>query len=91
MLHKRLEENSGKRSAGEARRGSTTPSWVAIGAAAIALGAVACAPAEQAPDDAAQLAFFDSLLADLGGPQTSDLSRGQRWRLIASLGSIAIM
>ncbi len=49
MLHKRLEGNTGKRSAGEARRGSTTPSWVAIGIAAIALGAGACAQAEQAP------------------------------------------
>ena len=87
MLHKRLEGNTGKRSAREARRGSTSPSWVVIGVAAIAVGALACAPAEQAADDEAQLAFFDSLLADLGGPQTSDLSRGQRWRLIASLGT----
>jgi hypothetical protein len=47
----------------------------------------ACAPAERAPDDEAQLAFFDSLLADLGGPQTAHLSRPQRWRLIASVGT----
>jgi len=47
----------------------------------------ACAPAEQAADDQAQLAAFDSLLADLSGPQTADLSRGQRWRLIASVGT----
>lgn len=47
----------------------------------------ACAPAEQAQDDEAQLALFDSVLADLGGPQTADLSRSQRWRLIASVGT----
>jgi len=50
-------------------------------------GAAACAPAEQTPDDEARLAFFDSLLADLGGPQTANLSRSQRWRLIASVGT----
>lgn len=47
----------------------------------------ACAVGEQAPDDETQLALFDSLLADLGGPQTADLSRSQRWRLIASVGT----
>jgi len=55
--------------------------------AAIAIGAGACAPTEQAPDDEALLASFDSLLADLGGPQTADLSRAQRWRMIASVGT----
>jgi hypothetical protein len=47
----------------------------------------ACSPAAETPDDEAQLAFFDSLLADLGGPQTEDLSRAQRWKLIASVGT----
>ena len=41
----------------------------------------------KAQDDEAQLASFDSVLADLGGPQTADLSRSQRWRLIASVGT----
>ena len=62
----------------------------AIRVALVALlvaGAGACAPADQAPDAEAQLAFVDSLLADLGGPQTADLSRAQRWRLIASVGT----
>jgi cytochrome c5 len=53
----------------------------------IAFGTGACSPTAEAPDDEAQLAFFDSLLADLGGPQTADLSRAQRWRLIASVGT----
>jgi len=54
---------------------------------AIALGAGACSPTAEAPDDEAQLALVDSVLADLGGPQTADLSRAQRWRLIASVGT----
>ena len=49
--------------------------------------ATACAPPEQVPDDEAQLAFFDSVLTDLGGPQTAELSRAQRWKLIASVGT----
>ena len=55
--------------------------------ALVLAGAGACAPAAEAPDDEARLAFFDSLLADLGGPQTAELSRPQRWRLIASVGT----
>lgn len=39
------------------------------------------------PTEEEQLAWFDSLLADLGGPQTAELSRSQRWRLIASTGT----
>jgi hypothetical protein len=54
---------------------------------AILVGASACEPVEQAPDPEAQLASLDSLLADLGGPQTADLSRAQRWRLVASVGT----
>ena len=54
---------------------------------AIALGAGACSPTAEAPDDEAQLALVDSVLADLGGPQTAELSRAQRWRLIASVGT----
>lgn len=56
-------------------------------AAALLTVPMACAPADSAPDNEAQLASFDSLLADLGGPQTSELSRSQRWRLIASVGT----
>lgn len=62
--------------------------WTRLAVLTLAVaGAAACSPAEQTPDDEAQLAFFDSLLADLGGPQTADLSRSQRWRLIASVGT----
>jgi len=62
--------------------------WTRLAVLTLAMaGAAACSPAEQTPDDEAQLAFFDSLLADLGGPQTADLSRSQRWRLIASVGT----
>jgi len=64
-----------------------SPRHVLVAVVAMTIGAVACSPADQAPDDEAQLAAFDSLLADLGGPQTADLSRSQRWRLIASVGT----
>ncbi|MCK5490038.1 MAG: hypothetical protein KAI98_08610, partial [Gemmatimonadetes bacterium] len=79
MLHKRPVNSTCRRRA--------LPLRALFALTAIVLGAGACAPAEQAPDDEAQLAFFDSLLADLSGPQTADLSRSQRWRLIASVGT----
>ena len=79
MLHKRPANSTYRRRALGLR--------ALIAATVIALGIGACAPADQAPDDEAQLALFDSLLADLGGPQTADLSRAQRWRLIASVGT----
>jgi hypothetical protein len=61
--------------------------WLSFAALSVLTTAGACAPAEEAQDDEAQLASFDSVLADLGGPQTADLSRSQRWRLIASVGT----
>lgn len=79
MLHKRPGKSTCRR---------PVPVFRALfGVAAIVIGVGGCAPAEQAPDDESQLASFDSLLADLGGPQTADLSRAQRWRLIASVGT----
>lgn len=47
----------------------------------------ACGPAESTSSAQDGLARFDSLLADLSGPQTADLSRSQRWRLLASVGT----
>ena len=43
------------------------------------------APAEEEPP-ALELARLDSVLAELGGQPTADLTRGQRWRLISSTG-----
>jgi hypothetical protein len=51
------------------------------------VSAGACVPARDAGQAEEQLAAFDSLLGDLGGPETAELSRGQRWRLIASVGT----
>lgn len=68
--------------------GRWTGKWTRLAMLTVAvIGAGACAPVDQTPDHEAQLASFDSLLADLGGPQTADLSRAQRWRLIASVGT----
>lgn len=79
MVHKRLFVRT--------RNSAELPVRALIVAAALAAGVGACAPAEQGTDSEAQLASFDSLLADLGGPQTADLSRAQRWKLIASVGT----
>ena len=57
------------------------------------LSLVACGPTQDqaaATDQAADgidRAAFDSLLADLAGPQAEGLSNGQRWRLVASTGT----
>ena len=47
-----------------------------------------CAPAEQEPaaDAETQLEAMDALMAELGGRPTADLTRGQRWRLVSSVG-----
>ncbi len=41
---------------------------------------------EPAPQEF-DLATFDSVLAELGGPATAALDRGERWRMIASMGA----
>jgi hypothetical protein len=47
-----------------------------------------CTPAEQEPraDAETQLEAMDALMVELGGRPTADLTRGQRWRLISSVG-----
>ncbi len=51
----------------------------------------ACTPDEAAKETAGatavSLAELDAVLAELGGKPTADLSRGQRWRLISSVGA----
>ena len=66
--------------------------YVAPGMAAAVLIAVlglsGCAQPDAAePTGATDRAAFDSLLADLAGPQAENLSNGQRWRLVASTGT----
>ena len=51
-----------------------TVAWLAAG----------CQPPER--DEAAELAMVDSVLAELGGTLTARMERGQRWRMIASVG-----
>ena len=51
----------------------------------VAFSAGCSPPAEQEPP-ALELARLDSVLAELGGQPTADLTRGQRWRLISSTG-----
>lgn len=69
-----------------ARVRRTTARWTLAVSCCLTV-AGACGPADQTADPESQLAQFDSLLADLGGPQTAELTRGQRWRLVASVGT----
>ena len=46
--------------------------------------ATGCQPAE--PQQTLDVAVIDSVLAELGGPLTASLERGQRWRMISSIG-----
>jgi cytochrome c5 len=52
----------------------------------IAAGMVNCAPPDEQKPHGVDLARLDSVLAELGGAPTADLTRGQRWRLISSTG-----
>lgn len=79
----------------ESIRGSDGGSWRRPGAGAGGLVAAmavvlaisgACAPEPQATP-AISLAGVDSVLAELGGEPTAQLDRGQRWRMISSIGA----
>lgn len=48
--------------------------------------AVACARGEPETPPVT-LAGLDSVLAELGGPPTANLERGQRWRMVSSIGA----
>ena len=42
---------------------------------------------QESPQASLDLAFVDSLLTELGGMPTAELGRGQRWRMISSIGT----
>jgi len=70
---------------GGARATAATALWFVL-AASLA----ACTPEateETAGETAVSLEELDAVLAELGGKPTADLSRGQRWRLISSVGA----
>ncbi|MFQ5747707.1 MAG: hypothetical protein ACE5HF_10910 [Gemmatimonadota bacterium] len=46
-----------------------------------------CRPQAEAPSSEDTLAVLDSALSELGGSPTANLSRGQRWRMISSIGA----
>ncbi|MEE9132123.1 MAG: hypothetical protein V3U13_01050 [Gemmatimonadota bacterium] len=62
--------------------------WVrAAGILAFVLVAAVSAGCEQPePEQQLDVAVIDSVLAELGGPLTAGLERGQRWRMISSIG-----
>lgn len=55
--------------------------------AAFLLSTVACARDEAADRRQAELAAMDTLLTELGGVPTGSMERGQRWRMISSIGA----
>ncbi len=61
---------------------------MAVAILVVVLSVGACAQPDSAePTATVDRAAFDSLLADLAGPQAENLSNGQRWRLVASTGT----
>lgn len=72
----------------DATRARRRSAWAsAIGSFALILFisvAGACRPQE--PQQTLNVAEVDSVLAELGGPLTASLERGQRWRMISSIG-----
>lgn len=65
------------------RPGGFGDRWVVVFLAAGALAA-ACRPQERPPE--LSLVVADSILAELGGAPTASLERGQRWRMVSSVG-----
>jgi cytochrome c5 len=52
----------------------------------IFVGAAAAGCQQQTPTQEVDVAVVDSVLSELGGPLTAGLERGQRWRMISSIG-----
>ena len=50
------------------------------------LGVAGCAPPEE-QQHVAELAQIDTVLMELGGRATAELTRSQRWRMVASIGA----
>ena len=51
------------------------------------LGLAGCGMERGEASDPEELAVVDAVLAELGGSATADLTRGQRWRMISSVGA----
>ena len=68
-------------------RVSTGPHTLALLVAA-SVGLAGCqAPSQTEAPAEGRLTFVDSLLTELGGRPTADMNRGQRWRMISSIGA----
>ncbi len=60
--------------------------WAISSSALIIFAVIAGACQPQEPQQTLNVAIVDSVLAELGGPLTASLERGQRWRMISSIG-----
>ncbi len=70
------------------RRARWTSGWTyAASIFAFTLVATFAAGCQQPePEQTVDVALIDSVLAELGGPLTASLERGQRWRMVSSIG-----
>lgn len=67
--------------------GATSPAFLAIPFLLVwCFGVSGCGPPEE-QQHASQIAQIDTVLMELGGRSTAELSRGQRWRMVASIGA----
>jgi len=71
----------------DGRSRSRLPGMAAVLLAAVLVLGACARPDAAEPTGSVDRAAFDSLLADLAGPQAENLSNGQRWRLVASTGT----
>ena len=66
---------------------ATIPTFLAVPFVLVwCLGIAGCASPEEHQHET-ELAQIDTVLMELGGPSTAELSRSQRWRMVASLGA----
>lgn len=61
--------------------------FLVAGAALLLAALGACQTPASERSDTERLAFVDSILTELGGRPTADMARGQRWRMISSIGA----
>lgn len=67
-------------------RSIASPSRAASLLAIVTLAVTGSGCQQPPPEPPIDIAAIDSVLAELGGPLTASLERGQRWRMISSIG-----
>ena len=76
-----------RRALGASPERTTLGFLVAVGFSSLLMAATACDVERGEGGTPERLSVVDSVLSELGGLPTADLSRGQRWRMISSVGA----